>query len=348
MSIPQTLDGFTAEWFSDCLGWQIDEAKLLEINEGTTGRAKFSLTGDSRVPKSLFVKIPPKDEAQRQFVKAVGMGYTEVGFYKQLASEVPVRVPRPYYSAFENDNFVMVLEDLSATGCQYVQPEDKDIVFRGRNIVEELAGLHAKYWQSERFSNTGDLAWLAMHGTGSVEGSVPYVKMAIDAVSKDMPDFFKTMATFYLDNAPHIVELWNAGPKTIVHGDAHFNNLFVDVKNGRRTGFLDWALLSHAVGMRDVAYVLANSVPVEVRRTHEKDWIKRYCEILQKGNINYSFDQAWDHYRLLVVYSWVAASASAAMGAKWQPVEVNLASLKRATDACEQLDSIGLIKSVSL
>jgi hypothetical protein len=46
------------------------------------------------------------------------------------------------------------------------------------------------------------------------------------------------------------------------------------------------------------------------------------------------------------VYSWVAAAATAAMGSKWQPIEIGLAGTRRATAACAHLDSVGLLQSL--
>ena len=51
--------------------------------------------------------------------------------------------------------------------------------------------------------------------------------------------------------------LYREGECTLVHGDPHLGNLFVDSANGDRTGFLDWAMIARAPGIRDVAYVLA-------------------------------------------------------------------------------------------
>jgi hypothetical protein len=57
-------------------------------------------------------------------------------------------------------------------------------------------------------------------------------------------------------------------------------------------------------------------------------------------------DEAWQQYRLFAVYSWVAAAATAGMGSKWQPLSVGLGGTRRATAACAQLDSAGLLESM--
>ncbi len=109
-----------------------------------------------------------------------------------------------------------------------------------------------------------------------------------------------------------------------MHGDPHFGNLFVDVEGGDRTGFLDWAVLCRAPGLRDVAYVLCNSVPQDVREPNEREFVDRYCEVLAAAGVDLDPVAAWEQYRLFAVYSWVAAAATAGMGSKWQPLSVGL------------------------
>jgi hypothetical protein len=46
------------------------------------------------------------------------------------------------------------------------------------------------------------------------------------------------------------------------------------------------------------------------------------------------------------VYSWVAAASTAGMGAKWQPLHIGLGGTKRATAACESLQSVELLEEL--
>ncbi|HTQ15961.1 phosphotransferase [Mycobacterium sp.] len=64
--------------------------------------------------------------------------------------------------------------------------------------------------------------------------------MAVDTLGDELDASFHRIADYYLANAAAIVRLWNSGPRTLIHGDPHIGNLFVDVADGDRTGFLDW------------------------------------------------------------------------------------------------------------
>jgi Ser/Thr protein kinase RdoA (MazF antagonist) len=172
--------------------------------------------------------------------------------------------------------------------------------------------VHARFHESPRF--TRDLAWLA----------------------ERLSPAFRRFARLYVERAPAIAARWNAGPATLVHGDPHLGNLFVD---GERIGFLDWGGTGVAPGMRDVAYVLCNSVPTELRRANEKEWIARYQSVLAEGGVTLGADTAWEQYRLFAIYSWLAATATLAMGSRWQPESLAFASTQRATQALEDLRS---------
>jgi Phosphotransferase enzyme family len=344
--LPLEVSDLTAEWFSTALGIDVATVTVLDQNSGTTGRAHVALTGDAAVPPTVFVKLAPFDEQQRKFVTSVGMGVAEARFYRDLAPEIPVRIPEVWFSDTEGDGYAMVLEDLVASGCRFPHPTDDDIAFRARDIVEQLAALHARFWESPRFEDGGDLAWLAPKGTGGAGGGAKFVQMAVDTVGNQMSEGFHRLADIYLARNDDIAALWNSGPRTFVHGDPHMGNLFVDVADHNRTGFLDWAVIGRSPGLRDVAYVLCNSVPAEVRATDERGWIAHYCALLGESGIDLDETVAWDQYRLFAVYSWVSATATAGMGSKWQPLHIGLSGTKRATAACDQLGCVDLLEQL--
>jgi aminoglycoside phosphotransferase (APT) family kinase protein len=336
--LPLEVGECTPSFFADALEADVATATLVDQSSGTTGRARFALTGDAHVPSTVFVKLAPFDARQRDFVNSVGMGVAEARFYRDLAFELPVPVPRAYFADTDEDRYVMVLEDLDASGCWFPTPKDDDIAARARDIVEQLAALHAQYWESPRFKDGSDLAWLASRRTGDAGGGATFVQMARDQLRDRLPEEFGRIADLYIARGAEIVALWNAGPRTLVHGDPHLGNLFVD---GDRTGFLDWAMIGHSPGLRDVAYVLCNSIPPEVRAAEERELVTRYA-----SQVGLDADEAWQQYRLFAVYSWVAAASTAGMGAKWQPLHVGLGGTVRATAACEHLDCVGLIEEL--
>jgi hypothetical protein len=343
---PIEVDDLTAAWFSTALQCEVADATVLDRSTGTTGRARVALQGEPGLPATVFVKLPPFDASQREFVQRTGMGPTEARFYRDLAGEVDVRVPRVWFADTDEHDYVMVLEDLVASGCRFPSATDADVAERARDIVNQLARLHAPYWESPRFVPHGDLHWLAERGARGAGGGRRFIERAVDAFGDQMGDTFGRIAEIYLARTNDIVELWRQGPATLVHGDDHMGNLFVDEANDGRTGFLDWAVVCRMPAMRDVSYVLCNSVPAEVREKNERELVEMYCARLAERGVALDPDDAWEQHRLHAVYSWVAAVSTAGMGSKWQPIEIGMAGSRRATAACEHLDSAGRLESM--
>ncbi len=349
LPLPVDVDDLTAAWMAEAMGADVTAVKVLDCHSGTTGRAHLALTGDPRLPATVFVKLAPFDVRQRRFVNVQGMGIAEARLYRDLASELPLRIPRPWYAEFEgsgagaDDRYVMVLEDLVASGCRFPTREDADIEARILDIVEQLARLHARYWESPRFAPGEDLAWIAPRSTGGGDGGAGMVQMAIENLADRLPEGFVELAETYIGRAAEIMTSYRQGECTLVHGDPHLGNLFVDGADVTRTGFLDWAMLARAPGIRDVAYVLANSTPTGIRRAHERALLTRYREILAEHGIDMPADLAWEQYRLFTIYGWCSATCTAAMGSRWQPEHVGLGGTERATIAATDLDCVGLI-----
>lgn len=344
--LPLNVEDLTAEWFARVLGRDVAEATVVDQSYGTTGRARVALRGAPGVPgvpASVFVKLAPRDEQQRLLVTQTGMGMAEARFYRELAREVNVRVPEVWYADTDGAGYVMVLENLALSGCRFPGAGDADIEARCRNIVEQLASLHAPFWNSERFAPGHDLNWLVGRGVG---GGYKYMKLAADTLRDHMDGEFQRIMSSYLKHSREIVQLWFGGIGTLIHGDCHIGNLFVDVKDGGRTGFLDWAMVNRSPGIRDVAYVTCQTLEPEARRRLERGLIDRYCECLAMGGVELDPAAAWDQYRLFAIYSWMSSTTTAGMGSKWQNFDIGLAATKRTTAACLELDSFGLVEKL--
>ena len=238
-------------------------------------------------------------------------------------------------------SFVMVLEDLAASGCRFPTPADADVLSVATSLMDELALLHAGYRGAElswltppdgmrRKPTDGELAAQRTH----------FIQLALDQFGDEMGPAFRALAELYIARSGDVIALFNEGEHTLIHGDDHIGNLFVD--NGR-TGFYDWAVASRAPGVRDVAYFLCNSLPVETRRAEQDSLLARYREALAANGWTLDAQTVRNQYRLFSIYSWIAAVSTAAMGSQWQPVEVTRPALISTTAAIEDLDVMGLL-----
>lgn len=345
--IPMSPDDITASWLQEGLrsrfpGVEIDSIELLDRHAGTTGRARIGMTyrAQAGAPDSVFVKLPPDDEAQRQMVQVTGMGRKESRFYSELAAELPVRIPTPYFAAFDDSGaqYIMVIEDLVASDCSFPKPGDAEAMHHAREIVKGQAGFHAHLWESPRFDQ--DLSWIERPLRSEIGPRL--IEQALQMYGSDMSETFTGLARLFIDHHEAVNDLWEEGETTLIHGDAHMGNLFQD---GTTIGFLDWAVLGRGPGMRDVSYTLCNSFTPELRRSEERGLIEIYRDTLIEAGVEApDLESLWRRHRLHAVYSWVSATVTAAMGDKWQPLAVGLSSMKRTTEAAEDLGSLELFR----
>jgi hypothetical protein len=361
-TIPSGVGDLTPEWLTGVLsphapGARVTTVEVTDSHSGTTGRVVLRLgyEGDRGIlPDSVFCKIEPFDERQRRLLRQFGIGAVEARFYAELAADVGVRVPLAWHAEFgEDGSFVMVLEDLGGSGCRFRRGTDAppaESAERAMATVEALAALHARFWESRRFAN--DLSWVperAGFGAGGghdptvIAASAHFAQKALDAFADDMPPAFGAVGALYRDRVGDILDLWDEGPRTLVHGDPHEGNLFDD---GDRAGFYDWAMFSHSPGVRDIAYHCATSLPVDVRREIEVDLLARYRAGLAAGGVELSVDDIDRQYRVFAVFAWVSMASTAAMGSRWQPADYAMRSMERATAAVADLGSVDVLEDL--
>lgn len=73
--------------------------------------------------------------------------------------------------------------------------------------------------------------------------------------------------------------------------------------------------------------------------------IARYRRALAAHGVLLDERTASEQYRLFSVYSWIAAASTAAMGSRWQPIDVSRAAMISTTQAIDDLDAVGLLEA---
>lgn len=351
--LPVSVDGVSPAWLSGALaarwpGVRVETVDVLDAHAGTTARARISVTyargGESAPPKTLFLKVTPAARLQRLFLAATRIGQNEVRFYRDVRPTLPVRAPEVHgiASIAPGRQFVLVLEDLTHTGARLAAVGDRLEIEDARRIVRAMARLHAEYWESERF--LGDLAWVPhfesrrrdMAWERFITGQM--VALTRRRYAKRLGAPLARAAELVTRHRNRLEADWSMGPRTFVHGDAHLGNLFFERD---RVGFLDWQVCARAPGMRDVSYLLCNSLSSALREAHEEALIRDYLGALEAHGIAApDFDTAWRQHRSFALYTFIAAAFTAAAGDGLQSREIAEAGLRRATEAVTQLESV--------
>jgi len=351
---PTTLADVTAPWVERVLQRDFPQARVtaaesLETTTGTTDRARVSVTyaapGPANGPASLFVKLAPAGMATRVFGDLMNLGATEVRFYRTVAPEVPVLIPRSYDAGIDSrtGRFALVLEDLVAEDATFTDVSQPVTAEVARRVVGDLARLHAAFWTSPRFH--GDLAWLKTpyrNPTIRLERALCRAALGpgLRRFPELIPETIQRAAPRILAARDRLDARWATQPLTLIHGDSHSGNLYFV---GDRIGFLDWQVTQCGPGLRDVSYFLISSVPTEIRLAHQRDLLAHYLASLTAAGVDAPpFAEAWFDHRLHACHAWIAAVVTAA-AATLQIEPIARAAMARANQALVDLDTLAAL-----
>ncbi|MFP6663652.1 MAG: aminoglycoside phosphotransferase family protein [Deltaproteobacteria bacterium] len=340
--LPAVPEEITTQWLTTAVAGRYPEARarkveVVDAHSGTTGRAQIRVEwqGLDTPAASIFVKLPPTNEISRQMVLATGMGRREARFYQHVASAVPVRVPQPLFAQASDDGaeYIMLLEDLNAAGCTFPGTNHPDLLTYAGSLMCALGRLHAHYRGTQ--AAHAELAFI--EGPMRNDWGQILIKSALEQFATEMPPEFGELGRLYLDANQGFQAILEEGVPTLIHGDPHLGNLFVD---GDEVGFLDWACTCRSNGVRDVAYFSCNSLPTALRREHEGALLSLYRDSLATGGVVLDAAAIREDYRRYAAYAWLAAVTTLAAGDRMQSIEVGRRATARANSALRDLGTV--------
>jgi aminoglycoside/choline kinase family phosphotransferase len=235
----------------------------------------------------------------------------EIRFFRDVAPTARVRVPEALHLDMDVDaeRFVLVLEDLG-----HLEMADQVAgmtVEQAIAAVQAIAPFHAQWWQQAELEA---LDWLpaaddpiTMQAAKLYEDSWPHFE---EKWSHVVPAGGIELGARVRDVYRHMLTDLAVPPRTFVHTDFRLDNLFFG--DGGVT-VIDWQLSTKSSGVYDVAYLLSQSMDVELRKAHQDEiigaWYERLC---QAGVEDYSLDQANADYAASVLVCLVVAVATGA------------------------------------
>ena len=206
--LPQTPEKVTPEWLTAALderhpGVRVRSVDVLEIHHGTNSNARLGVTyeGDTDLPETFFLKMLPLDPERRKTINDTGMGRREALFYRHLAGDVPMRVPRPYVARLDehDGSFVLLLEDLGPTDCTLADPTKGLEVAQVAAAMEDYAKLHVRF--AEDRVRTERVPWLEPMNESSDMG-IWMLQFGLDHHRDKLRDPYAEMAQLYIDQRP--------------------------------------------------------------------------------------------------------------------------------------------------
>jgi hypothetical protein len=318
MSGPQipALGELSPEWFTHLLRRSGDlgadrgvaGVDMETIGEGASmmsaiARAHLTYDGDTLVPDSLIVKVPTTDE-RRLFIAVNTKFYErEVRFYRELAADVPVAVPRCLFAEIDpaTSQFLLVLEDVGhlrqvdqLEGCGW----DDAVV-----AVQALADFHTPNWDKD-LSHLED-TFPPMNGDLN-QFVIPMLfgdawpKMR-DKYADVMTPEILNLGDHYLETIPAMLDLMQ-GPNTLAHLDFRIDNILFGPHG---VTLLDFQLAAVTNGVVDVAYFVSQSLQSDLAAERGLDVLGVYLDRLETNCVHLDRAEAHRKYQNGLVFSFV-------------------------------------------
>jgi len=291
------------------VGSTIESYTSRSIGTGQVGEnVRYSLAWDRSgpgVPTSVVVKFPSSSEISRATAVQVDTYRKEVGFYRDLRSEVTIRTPTIHHIGWDpaTHDFVLVMEDLadSVQGDQLAgcTPEQAAVV------VDEAVGLHAPTWG--RADELPALDWLDRPDPERVERmaalfgfTLPgFIDRYADRLGAEAVEITRTVVERYQSLVDATMAWGDAAGWCVVHGDYRLDNLlFAVTTDAPPVAVVDWQTATAGIGPSDIAYFLGAGLLVDDRRSHERSLVDRYAAGLRAAGVAIDDEAVWNGYVL--------------------------------------------------
>ena len=302
-------DSVSPQWLTQCLNdsgiaCQVESFSAKRVGTGQIGKCvRYELTyGEGHQgPSSLVAKFPSDDPTSRATGVALRNFIKEVRFYQELQSNLFIRTPKIYFADIvdEGPDFVVLMEDLA--------PAEQGDQLKGTTAavataaVNELVGLHAPYWCSDKVH---EFDWLQ---TKTPDDSGPTTQQLYQA---QLPGFIESYGPNLQADEIRIIEqvgaaetgpLFAAMPDifSLIHIDYRLDNIMILPRDDTYDiTTVDWQSVSVGPPLNDVAYFMGAGLLPAVRRDFEQDIVRGYHELLlQNGVTGFDWDACWNAYR---------------------------------------------------
>ncbi len=273
---------------------------------GSAYRLTFECDHVSHPARSVIVKLPAPDAAARETANRGGLYVREFRFFDELAHRTAVRAPRCFAAGHSaNDGFALVLEDLG--GAREVDQIAGCDLAHAKTVLAELAAFHASWWDQPALA---EMTWVTRHTdvhrvdnlTRILRDGWPRLCAALaDRLSPDALQSGNAMT----DVLPRAFRALEAEPQTLLHGDVRMDNLLFD----DWVVLLDWQSLSRGACALDVAYFLAQNIPVDDLDVYGEELLASYQRGLADAGVAYPMRRLRRAISLALPLSFAVASS---------------------------------------
>ncbi|MEQ8843114.1 MAG: aminoglycoside phosphotransferase family protein [Acidimicrobiales bacterium] len=179
------------------------------------------------LPTQFIGKCPLDDDMARMYNAVMNAYQRESGFYRDLADQVPMRVPRAYVNEYDEatGRSVLLIEKLDGTPGDILVGPDIEMF---ATLVAQLGTMHGQFWES---SSYGDLDWAIDWTLPSLRLGIPIIQEHWAAIRQARPDLAPVeILDFFERTWVNDTETWlervAERPWTFIHGDYEFDNIY--------------------------------------------------------------------------------------------------------------------------
>lgn len=347
--LPLCVEDVTAEWLGAALGQRFPGVAIerLEVSEilwgtGTKMMASVRYNGagvEAGLPEQLCIKAGFGEH--RELVKFCYQ--TEARFFAEVAPKLSMGLPRCFFAAENGDQGIVILEDLRSSKariCTVQQPLSRA---EAESFLDDLAALHARWWNSDELADGADLGWPMRHDPLPDEAWGGFGRgQLVPETWSDLMDLPRALAIpracrdrmAVHEALQQLRRFGSAGPSCLIHGDAHLGNMYLTADG--RPGFLDWQTARRGHWAQDVTYFYISALDPLDRRAWERDLIAGYLAALSRHGVPDAPDEAgaWQAIRAHIVYGlfywmvnpveWQAEANNAAVAPRFAWAAVDL------------------------
>jgi len=324
--IPKRTKRITSEWLNEALH---SSGYLKDINIESISRepwgagegfvsdmARLTIKYDkeaSEIPETMIVKMPTTFRTALAIAEQYNLYEREIRFYTEVGPKSPIRLPGIIYSDFDKESkrYILILED-----CSCYDQIDQIIGLneeQTKQVIDMIVDFHSRWWDSpDLFS----FNWMpkprddVSRSLAETYRTTWDLSMKSKEFQKILPEGGEKVGRKIHEHFPWLVMDIPDENLTISHFDFRVDNLFFDWENKENPIIvIDWGSAVVNGGILDIAYLLGESVEIDLRRKIERDMVKYYVKQLErKGITSFDFDFAWRFYlRSLMCYAYIPA-----------------------------------------
>lgn len=268
------------------------------------------------LPAHIVIKVAKADPGNPSqpdpIAGAAGVLYrNEINIYRHVRPWEFLESPQFLGGAYDSgsNSMLLMLEDLRDRGVTFPHVNVATSLPRMMSLLDQLAILHARYWDSAKLQ--AGSSWIEAHTRGTIHDqfSSPHVlpphvagELASTQFKREMVERMGTDADSLFRRVHRLQRHQSTLPQTLCHGDTHIGNTYrLPDDSG---GLFDWQLTSQGFAMHDVSYLIATGLSVAERRLHERDLLAYYRQRLMAHGVKDvpTTEMLWTEYRRAMVW----------------------------------------------